>query len=294
MNSDETIVRRVRHPLKIRRLAVKRVAAPTPRVRRITLAGPELDGLVTLAPEDHVKVFLPAPGARLPVLPVVTPEGRIAPPAEGGRPVARDYTLRRHDAAAGELDIDFFLHGGGGVVGDAGGGENGVASAWAARARPGDVVGIGGPRGSHVMAEVFDWYLLVGDETALPAIARRLEEFEGVAPQTRAFAVIVVADEAGRQALRAPVAGGVTWVVCPPDTVGTAAGRAAALTEAVRGLPFPDGRGFAWVAGEVTEARAVALHLLGERDFVTSRMNVSGHWKRGVSNHDHHAPVIVE
>ncbi|AHF89124.1 FAD-binding protein [Opitutaceae bacterium TAV5] len=284
MNSDESIVRLVRHPLKIRRLGVKRVAAPTPRVRRITLAGPELEGLVTLAPEDHVKVFFPAPGARLPVLPVVTPEGRIAPPAEGGRPVARDYTLRRHDAAAGELDIDFFLHGG---AGDAGGGESGIAAAWAARAQPGDVVGIGGPRGSHVMAEVFDWYLLVGDETALPAIARRLEEF---APPTRALAVVVVADEAERQALRAPAASGVTWVVCPPDAAGTA-GRAAALTEAVRGLPFPDGRGFAWVAGEVTEARAVARHLLGERGFERSRMEVSGHWKRGVSNHDHHTPV---
>lgn len=271
------------HPLKLRKLTVLRAISLTPRVRRITLVGPELNGFVTLSPEDHVKVFFSAPGERIPVLPMVTDEGRIASPADGRNPISRDYTPRRYDANAGELDIDFLLHDG-----------KGAASAWAAQARPGDVVGIGGPRGSHLLTKAFDWYLLVGDETALPAIARRLEEWQG---KNRVFAVIVVADQAEQQELcMSPAsvgreAGGVEWVHCD-STDGV---RAPALIEALRRLHLPvvarNRKGFAWVAGEASEVKSVRQFLTNECGMDGAQMDVSGHWQRGVVNRDHHQPV---
>lgn len=80
----------------------------------------------------------------------------------------RDYTPRRFDAARHELDIDFVLH-------DSGH-SSGPAADWAAAARPGSMLGVGDPSGSFVVSGPLDWHLLVGDETALPAIGRHLEE----------------------------------------------------------------------------------------------------------------------
>ena len=70
----------------------------------------------------------------------------------------RDYTPRRHDAEAGTLEIDFALH------------EAGPATQWAEQAKVGDLLGVGGPRGSFIVPTDFDWHLLIGDDTALPAI----------------------------------------------------------------------------------------------------------------------------
>ena len=58
----------------------------------------------------------------------------------------------------------------------------------------GDRVLVGGPRGSFVVPADYDWHLLVGDPTALPAIRRRLEEL----PAGTRVTVIAQADPADR------------------------------------------------------------------------------------------------
>ncbi|WP_262356084.1 siderophore-interacting protein, partial [Bordetella pertussis] len=97
MPPTELNVQRVRHPLKMRLLEVKRVTRPTPHLARITLAGDALRDFVSASFDDHVKVFFPPPGAARPVLPELGPDGLVF--AEGEpRPPMRDYTPRRHDA----------------------------------------------------------------------------------------------------------------------------------------------------------------------------------------------------
>jgi NADPH-dependent ferric siderophore reductase len=169
---------RVRHPLRLRLAQVTAVEAISPRMRRITLGGEELKGFASAAADDHVKLFFPQRGQDRPALPSLGPNGPVFP--EGAaRPVMRDFTPRRFDANAGELTIEFVLHG------------HGPASAWADEARPGQWIGVGGPRGSLLIPDDYDAYLLVGDESALPAIARRLEE---MAPGAVVFALIEVGD----------------------------------------------------------------------------------------------------
>src|SRR5262249_61061101 len=75
---------------------------------------------------------------------------------------SRDYTPRRYDPAANTLDIEFVLH------------DAGPATRWATQVQPGQTLQIGGPRGSFIIPTDFDWHLLIGDDTALPAIARPL------------------------------------------------------------------------------------------------------------------------
>ncbi|HSI57289.1 MAG TPA: siderophore-interacting protein, partial [Ideonella sp.] len=133
-------VQRVRHTLKFRHAEVLRTRLVTPQLLCVTFGSDDLRDFLSASFDDHVKVFLPAPGETEPVLPARNPDGSRVPAEEGGpRPIMRDYTPRRVDNAAGELDIEFVLHG------------DGPAGTWAAQARPGQRLGFGGPRGSFIV-----------------------------------------------------------------------------------------------------------------------------------------------
>jgi NADPH-dependent ferric siderophore reductase len=162
-----------------RSLQVRRAELVTPHMRRITLAGDDMAGFPVGSDGAHIKVFLPRPGQDRPVLPTLGPKGPVWPPPEQ-RPITRTYMVRRFDATAGELDIDFVLHD-----------DAGPASGWAARAKPGDFIGIAGPGGPDRAVMGADWHLLAGDLSALPAIAATLETLPAAA---RGFAFIEVPD----------------------------------------------------------------------------------------------------
>jgi NADPH-dependent ferric siderophore reductase len=260
----------IRHPLKVRLLEVRRVDQISPRMKRVTFGGDDLAGFQSVAADDHVKLFFPRDGEEVPILPVVGSAG-LAVPEDHPRPTSRDYTPRRYDEAAGELDIDFVLHG------------DAPASNWAARAQPGMVIGVAGPRGSFVVSKDFDWYLLVGDETALPSIARELEELPA---RARAVAIVEVADAAEEQQIATRAQVELTWL----HRNGAEPGTTRLLETAVRELEFPLGDCFAWVAGEATTIRLLR-HLLHERGVKHGWARFSGHWKRGVADHDHHEPL---
>ncbi|MPS26077.1 MAG: siderophore-interacting protein [Alcaligenaceae bacterium] len=269
MEKTERAVRRVRHELKFRLLRVRAVRKVTPRLLRVTLEGEDLAGFASAAHDDHVKLFFPAPGQQRPVVPTPGPNGMVFPEGQP-RPAARDYTPRRYDVAAGELDIEFALHG------------DGPAAEWAARAEAGQYLGVGGPRGSFVLEGDFDGYLLVGDETALPAIARRLEELpEGA----RAVVVAEVADVAEEQSFdtRADVA--VRWV----HRDGVAPGRPELLAQAVAELGKPQGDWYAWVAAESGVARRVRQVLVESWQLPKEWIKAAGYWKLGAAaTHDKH------
>ncbi|HWH82691.1 MAG TPA: siderophore-interacting protein [Burkholderiaceae bacterium] len=232
-------VQRVRHELKRRELDVLRVAAPSPHFRRITFGGESLADFTSASFDDHVKlIFDTAPGAA---------------------PVMRDYTPRRVDRAARELDIDFALHG------------DGPAAAWAAQAAPGQRLKIGGPRGSFIVPTDFDWHLLVGDDTALPAIARRLEELP---PGSRAIVRLAVADPADRRLPATAAALDVEWF----DS-------ADALLAALRTLELPAGEGYAWCAGEAAAMVALRRVLVDEKGHDRHAIRAAAYWKRGAVAH---------
>lgn len=271
MTTTERTVELVRFPLKMRMLTVSRAAYITPRMVRVTLVGDDLADFQSLDPDDHVKVFFPEPGATEPVVPTFGPGGPKLP--EGSpRPIARDYTPRRYDAEANELDLDFVIHG------------EGPASTWAAQAKPGQVLGVAGPRGSHVVPYTFDWYLLCGDETVLPSIARRLEEFPAGA---HVITFVEVADAAEEQQLTSDANVSLTWL----HRNGAEAGTTDLLEQAVRDLEFPAGDYYAWISGEATSLRPIRRHLLEERGAQREWLHFSGHWKRGTAEHDHHEPL---
>lgn len=246
-------IHRVTHEIKRRRLEVLRVVDLTPRMRRITVGGPELAGFVSLGSDDHVKLLFPQNAAEQAALEtLVLGAGKD----DGPKPAMRDYTPRRYDLDTLELDIDFVLHG------------DGPASTWAEQAQPGQFLHIGGPRGSMIVPDMFDSYLLIGDETAIPAIARRLE---GLAANRRALVVIEVENGAEQQKLESPAQVNVIWVL-------REGGRNNLLTT-VKELQVPEGDLYAWVATESKVSRQIRRVLLDEHGLNDQFVKAAGYWR---------------
>ena len=145
----------------------------------------------------------------------------------------------------------------------------------------GDYLGVGGPRGSMIVPKDFRMHVLIGDETAIPAIARRLEELPG-GVRARVFAEV----EAPGHELNLESAADLelTWV----HRSGAPAGEA--LLAAVRSANLTGGGDlYAWVACESSVAKLVRSHLVDERQFDPKRIKAAGYWKRGaVAVHEMH------
>ena len=251
---------RVRHPLRLRLVQVRLVEQLSPRMRRVTFTGPDLDGFVSLAADDHVKLFFPAPGQDRPVLPL--PGGGPAYPDGAVPPAVRDYTPRRYDPARQELVVEFVLHGAG------------PATTWATQAAPGQWIGVGGPKGSRLVPEAYDTFLLTGDETALPAIARHLEEMR---PGVRVLVVIEVADAREERHLPTAANASIVWLC----RGGAPAGTSRLLEQALRELSLPAGDTYAWVAAEIEVARRLRLYLIEEEGLTRSQIRAAGYWRAG-------------
>ena len=210
----------------------------TPRMRRVTLACSALTGTV-VRPAQDVELLLRE---------------------QSGRRVKRRYTIRRFRSAAGELDVDVVLHG------------DGPGARWGATAQPGDSVEFQGPRGKLELRAA-PWHLLVGDESALPAIAAIAE---ALPPAEPALAVLEIHDAAEQQ----PVGtADVRWVHRTAAAPGAAPGGAELLGAALAGLRPPEGAR-AYLLGE---SRAmIALRALVEAAGIAhENVFVKGYWNVG-------------
>lgn len=271
MTTTESPIQVVQHPFVFRLLQVKRTAWLTPHMIRVTLTGDGLSGFRSDAADDGIRLYFPPDPTEAPWVPTLD-GSTLVWPDDGAKPPSREYSGRRYDPNTNELDIDFVVHG------------DGPASTWAANAMPGHYLGISGPRRSRVIAGIVDWYLLIGDETGLPSISRRVEELQSGTP---VIAVLEVAHVEDEQPLETQADLRLIWV----HRDDAAPGEEDLLANAVRGLDFLPGKVFAWAAGEVEEMRAVRRHLLRERKIPLERMRVTGYWKRAVSNFDHHTSL---
>ncbi|WP_431973938.1 siderophore-interacting protein [Micromonospora haikouensis] len=247
---------------KVTTARVLRTWRPTPHVIRLVLGGEELTGLPVGEHTDHyVKLVFPPDGVTYPE-PVDLAAIRRLPAEQWPR--LRAYTVRSFDAAAGELTIDVVHHG-----------DQGVAGPWAARLRPGDPVRFVGPGGAYAPSPDADWHLLVGDESALPAIAAALERLPAGAP---ARVYLEVADAAEEQPLPSKGDVELTWLHRGDRPVGEA------LVAAVRALDFPPGTVHAFVHGEATFVRELRRLLRVERGVPREWLSISGYWRRGMDD----------
>ncbi len=236
------------------RVEVKRVRRLTPRMVRVTFTSGELGGFGWNGPAAHIKLIFES-----------EPQG--AAPEGGVRPTMRTYTPRRFDAEARELDVEFVIHG------------EGPGSAWAAQAEAGQSLTIAGPGRSYAVDPAAEWYLLAGDDTAIPAVATILESLP---PGIQVHVLLEVVDQAEEHPLEAadrrPE---ILWVRRGADP-RNAGGE---LETAIRRMPLPAGAGRIYVACEAEAMRRIRRHLLSERQFPRMHLTTRGYWRCGEADH---------
>jgi len=195
----------------------------------------------------------------------------------------RTYTIRAVDPALNGIVVDFALHGG-----DEPGshGHNGPASGWAATAKPGDDIMVGGPGPAKWLQPAFDWVLLAADMTGLPALACNLEQ---LAADAVGYAVVDVMSEADIQPLTKPAQVELIWVVDDqPPAVEQAEALAATspLLTMVQSLAWLPGEPSVWAACEFHKMRALR-HYIRQRGARRSHTYISSYWKTGRSEDQH-------
>jgi NADPH-dependent ferric siderophore reductase len=227
---------RVRHEVRRRDVIVSAITPISETFVAITFAGEALGEFQSDGFDDHIKfVFTNAEGQE----------------------VRRDYTPRSYDRTAATLTIEFSLHG------------HGAASEWARFAKIGAPAIIGGPKSSMVIPIDYDWHLLIGDSTALPAIARRLEEL----PANATAFVIMHAPNSDQRTFNTAARADIRWLTPEED-----------LLAHVRALALPAGEGFAWAAGEATAMPQLRDVLAVEKSIPREAMRVASYWRQGVSD----------
>ncbi|WP_298179349.1 siderophore-interacting protein [Saccharomonospora sp.] len=241
---------------------VLRTERLTPCMIRIVCGG---EGLASFQhngfTDCYVKMLFPVPGVRYPepfdldVVKATLPRDQW--------PRMRTYTVRHYDAEAGELTLDFVVHG-----------DKGLGGPWADQARPGDEMLLRGPGGAYAPRADVDHHLLVGDESALPAIAASLEALSADATAT---VRLLVEDPAEQQPLSTKAAADVRWLYRVDG---------ADLAEEVRGLDLGSGVVQAFVHGEAGMVRDLRGHLLRERGISKELLSISGYWRKGRTDED--------
>jgi NADPH-dependent ferric siderophore reductase len=229
----------------------------TPTMRRVTLTGADIAHFESGG--FHVRVLVPPVGGT-PRWPSAGSDGRVIWPKGEDELTGRVYTIRNVHKERREIDIDVVLHGAS------------PGSVWANGAKAGDPVGLTGPGGGGAVSS--DWYLLAGDETALPVIARMAE---GLPAGARATLLIEVADAAEEQPIASAATLDLRWL----HRNGAEAGTTDLLETAVRAVPWPEtGTSYALVGCEHRTAKALRGYLRKEKGLTRDRHLVAAYWRR--------------
>lgn len=229
---------------------VARVRRLTPRMVRVTFTSPELAAFGWNGPAAHIKVIF----------------GTVSADPDAPRPTMRTYTPRRFDASAAELDVDFVLHG------------EGPASTWAAQAAAGQSLTIAGPGRYYVIDPAATSFVLLGDDSAIPAISTILEQLPATA---RATVFLEVVDGAEEHGMADSPNVTIQWLHRGEDP--TKAGTL--LEAALRDFALPADGCRVYVACEAGAMRRIRRYLLTERGMQRDHVVTRGYWKLGATDH---------
>ncbi|MEM9036299.1 MAG: siderophore-interacting protein [Actinomycetota bacterium] len=237
---------------------VEAVEQLSPSMVRVVLSGGTLDEFEMVPFTDaYVNAYFPPPSAELEVPFDV---GGLSEMPDDQRPRPRRFTVRAWDAERQRLTIDFVAHG-----------DVGFAGRWAQHAEPGDRLQFRGPGGGFAPDAASEWMLLVGDESALPAIAASID---AATPEQRVIVIAVVDGPDCELDLPLSASTEVTWLhrkgAAEPDQL---------LVDAVDALELPSGQGDVFVHGEAGETRAVR-RLLADRGVDLGSASISPYWRR--------------
>ncbi|KQP71624.1 MULTISPECIES: siderophore-interacting protein [Microbacterium] len=229
----------------------------SPDLVRVTLAGDEFADFADRPETDkYAKLYFPPAGSALePPYDLATLRETV--PFDE-LPTIRTYTIRRVDAAARTIEIDFVVHG-----------DTGIAGPWAANAKPGDRLTMSSPGAGYSPDLTADHHVLIGDESAIPAIWSALEAL----PAEAAVTTIIETRSAAHR-IEVPSGAVVQWVDEDHDAPG------ARLVAAVDAAAWPAGRVQVFAHGERGAMKSLRPLLL-DRGVARADLSLSAYWAYG-------------
>lgn len=237
-------------------LQVQSTVRLTPNLQRLVLTGEDLAGFPAAPAGSYIKLLFNQFG-----------EPHTSVPQEGQKTLMRTYTVRAFNKESRTLTVDFMLHGEGV--------EAGPASHWAQTTKVGDTITIAGPGTSKGLADEYDWVMLLGDMTALPAISAQLESLPA---EAKGYAIINVVSDADQQALKVPDGIQVIWL-----TESNSSG----LAKSLHDIEWLEGTPAVWAACEFSSMRAIRSTLDVEFNVARSQVYVTSYWREGRSEDQH-------
>lgn len=236
-------------------LTVVSIETITPNMQRIVLHGDALSDFPHDCDGGYIKLLFNAEGGT-----------DLTSQQEGQRPIMRTYTIRHFDSAARTLEVDFVRH----ETRDL---SCGFAARWAMSAQVGDCISIAGPGTIAPINTDADWFFMVADMTALPALSAKIKQLP---EDARGYAVIQVQSEQDKQALTIPSHFEVLWVTEDKP-----------LAEHVKAQPWLAGQASIWCACEFDSMRQLRQYFRNEKEVDRDFIYISSYWKQGVSEDGH-------
>jgi NADPH-dependent ferric siderophore reductase len=238
-------------------LSVSRTEQVTPNMQRLELKG---EGLANF-PDD-------CEGSYLKFLFNQSGDVDLSAVEQGQRPLMRTYTIRRFSRAQHTIEVDFVRH----LSHDL---SSGFATRWAISAQVGDTINVAGPGSIKAINTDADWFLMVADMTALPALSAKIRQLP---VNAQGYAVIQVTEHDDIQAIEAPDNVQLIWLT-----------QQESLAAKVKSLPWLDGTASIWTACEFDDMRELRNYFQNDKQVDREHIYISSYWKSGVTEDGHKA-----
>ncbi|PHR87511.1 MAG: NADPH-dependent ferric siderophore reductase [Moritella sp.] len=233
----------------------------TPNMQRISFQADDLSDFPADAEGGYIKLLFTEQG-----------DTDISTLGTDKNPKKRTYTIRHLRQALNQLDVDFVHHEHSTMDNYSGG----FAAAWSQSATTGDTISIAGPGMLKPVNIDTDWYFLVADMTALPALSAQLTKLPTSA---RGYAVIEINHEDDKQLLTKPEGIEVIWVIADEAKTN--------LPRQVKALTWQQGEVSVWCACEFSAMRALRVYFRNDRNVDKDNIYISSYWKAGCTEDGH-------
>ncbi|MCH2109426.1 MAG: siderophore-interacting protein [Polyangiaceae bacterium] len=227
-------------------------------LRRIVLQSDSLKSFPQGQEGGYIKLLLPRSNS--PVRANLSPS--LVNPADF---IKRSYTIVSSDESAGTLTIDMVRHG-----------DGGPATRWGEESSLGDEIFITGPGPVKMLSLEADWFFLVGDSAAFPAILANLRR---LSPSAQGYVIFEIHSDDEQFETHAPPGIEVHWL--KSDALS------ASLPQKVRELPWLEGRVSVWGAAEFSTMKKLRDYFVKEREVPREDIYISSYWKRGATDEEH-------
>ncbi|WP_353145262.1 siderophore-interacting protein [Chryseobacterium sp.] len=236
---------------------------------RVYLYSPEVQLFKGTTVGDNNKIAVPPAGLNEIHFPTLDENHQWVYPPKELAPAIRTYTHRGIDLEKNELIIDFVDHG-----------DGGPASKWVREAEADSKLGVMMRLDGKELYPEANWYLLVGDATAIPVISAILETLPATA---KGVCIIEVHGKEDEQQLKTQADIEFKWLYNSQPQISSG------IADIVRNIEIPETAKFGYIACEFSSVKEIRTYLRKEKNWTSQELYAYSYWKAGSAENESQA-----